>query len=90
MVEHVVGASKPPVRTRRRWSDETKGRIVAESFAPGAVASGVALRHGLSPQHLSAWRRAARGGLLRLPAGAETATGSGTTPMRQAHSASGS
>ncbi|WP_456708622.1 IS66-like element accessory protein TnpA [Bradyrhizobium sp. USDA 4452] len=53
---------------RRRWSDEVKGRIVAESYAPGAVASEVARRHGISPQHLFAWRKAARGGVLSLPA----------------------
>ncbi len=69
MVEQVVDASQPQARTsRRRWSDELKARIVAESFAPGAVMSDVARRHGLSSQHLSAWRRAARAGLLSLPA----------------------
>jgi hypothetical protein len=30
---------------RRRWSDEEKGRIVAEAIAPGAVAAEVARRH---------------------------------------------
>ncbi|WP_271610510.1 transposase [Bradyrhizobium sp. CCBAU 21359] len=39
----------PPVE---RWSEEVKGRIVAESYAPGAVVSEVARRHGISPQHL--------------------------------------
>ena len=45
---------------RRTWPAEAKARIVAESHAPGATACGVARRHGLSPQQLFAWRRAAR------------------------------
>jgi len=45
-----------PVR-RRRWSEEEKARIVAESVAPGAVARTVALRHGLHPNQLYGWRR---------------------------------
>src|SRR5215207_6025951 len=88
MVEQVIDASEPQGRPRRCWGDEIKGRIVAESLAPGAVASGVARRHGLSPQHLSAWRRAARAGLLKLPA-MGTAAGSGTRTMRRVCSSSG-
>ena len=53
---------------RRRWCAEDKGRIVAESYAPGAVASEVARRHEITPQHLLAWRKAARAGRLTLPA----------------------
>jgi transposase len=76
MVDHIVDASGLPgrveIRTgvgrRRRWSDERKGRIVAESYAPGAVVSEVARRHEISPQHLFGWRKAARAGLLILPA----------------------
>jgi len=78
MFDHMVDASEPrgrvDIRTgvgrRRRWNDEAKARIVAESFAPGAVVSEVARRHELSPQHLFAWRKAARAGLLTLPADA--------------------
>lgn len=42
---------------RRRWSDEEKAAIVAESLTPGAVARHVALRRGLHPNQLYAWRR---------------------------------
>jgi transposase len=45
---------------RRSWPAEVKAEIVAESYAPGATACGVARRHGLSPQQLFAWRREAR------------------------------
>ena len=55
------------VGRRRRWSEEQKGRIVAESYHAGAVVSEVARRHEISPQHLFAWRKAARAGLLALP-----------------------
>ena len=57
------------VRRRRRWSDEEKGRIVAEAIAtPGAVIADVARRHDLAPQHLSNWIRAAKDGCFALPA----------------------
>src|SRR5258707_15866648 len=76
MVDHMVEASRPRGRVdvqvgagcRRRWSDEAKGRIVGVSYAPGAVVSEVARRHDISAQHLFGWRKAARTGLLSLPA----------------------
>ena len=55
-------------RGNRRWPDEVKARIVAESLAPGARVVDVAARHGLVPHQLSDWRRRARQGLLALPA----------------------
>ena len=78
MVDDIVDASRRRGRVdihtgvgrRRRWSAEEKGRIVAESYAPGAVASEVARRHEIAPQHLFAWRKAARQGRLVLPADA--------------------
>jgi transposase len=54
---------------RRRWAAKTKARIVAESFTSGAPVSEVARRHGLRPQQLFGWRRAARSGLLAAPGG---------------------
>jgi len=52
---------------RRRWPDEVKARIVAETCAPGAVVSTIARRHGLTPQQVFTWRRRARCGELALP-----------------------
>ena len=62
MVDHIVETSGPRGRVdiqvgagrRRRWSDESKGRMVAESYAPGAVVSEVARQNDISPQHLFA------------------------------------
>lgn len=45
---------------RRRWTFEQKARVVAESLAPGAVASEVARRHGIHPNQLYGWRREVR------------------------------
>src|SRR5438132_14145086 len=42
---------------RRRWSDAEKAAIVAESLAPGARTSEIALRHGLHHNQLYDWRR---------------------------------
>ena len=58
-VEVLAGAVR-----RRRWSAAEKAAIVAESLAPGAVASTVALRHGLHRNQLYMWRRELRSGAL--------------------------
>ena len=68
MISDVVDAL-PARPLRRRWSDDVKAQIVAESYASGAVVSEVARRHEISPQHLAAWRKAARHGLLKPPDG---------------------
>ena len=58
-IELLTGAPR-----RRRWSAAGKAAIVAESLAPGAVASTVALRHGLHRNQLYMWRRELRSGAL--------------------------
>ncbi|QFT47408.1 Transposase [Roseivivax sp. THAF40] len=52
----------------RKWPDELKARIVAETFRPGASVAAVARRHGLQANHVSSWRTMARQGKLVLPA----------------------
>ena len=52
---------------RREWPEAVKGRIVRESLEPGALVKDVARRHGIAPQQLTTWRRAAREGRLALP-----------------------
>ena len=48
------------IERRRKWSEQEKAAIVAESLAEGAVVSEVARRHGLSPQQLFGWRASMR------------------------------
>ncbi len=45
---------------RRAWDEAAKARVVAESYAPGAVVSAVARRWQIAPQQLFTWRREAR------------------------------
>ena len=45
------------VGRRRRWSDEDKARIVAESLDPATTSSAVARRHGLQASQLFVWRQ---------------------------------
>ena len=42
---------------RRRWTEEEKRRIVAESFDGSRRVSATARRYGLSPSQLFTWRR---------------------------------
>ena len=55
-------------RRNRKWRDEVKALVVAETLKPGASVNEVARRHGLSANHVSSWRTLARQGRLVLPA----------------------
>jgi transposase-like protein len=89
MITDVVDALQARAR-RRRWTDNIKVQIVAESDAPRAVVSEVARRHEISPQLLSAWRKAARDGLLKLSDGTDpVARRSAGTAVIQDRSSSG-
>src|SRR5437763_4696494 len=48
------------IERQRRWSEEQKRAIVAESFAPGAVVSEVARRADVSPGQIYRWRQEVR------------------------------
>jgi transposase len=45
------------VGRRRRWTDEEKAWIVAESLDPATTVSAVARRYGLHPSQLFVWRQ---------------------------------
>lgn len=55
----------------RRWSEEAKAHLVAQTLEPGATVKAVAERYGVLANQLSAWRRAAKDGELVLPSRAE-------------------
>src|ERR1700739_5147302 len=64
-VEVITGVAR-----RRRWPRSEKARIVAESYAPGASATAVAVRHGLHRNQIFAWRRELRNHVALVGAGA--------------------
>ena len=63
---------------RRRWSDDDKARIVAETLEPGAVVAEVARRWQVCSQQVFTWRREMRAGAAArlgfVPIGAEAPT----------------
>ena len=65
------------VGRRRRWTDEDKARIVAESLDPATTSSAVARRHGLHASQLFVWRQQ----LQRRAAAATEVSGPGFVPI---------
>jgi transposase len=55
-------------RRNRKWPDEVKAQIVAETLKPGVAVNDIARRHGVPANHVSSWRTLARTGRLVLPA----------------------
>lgn len=51
-VEVITGKER-----RRRWSEEEKLRLVAETYAPGSTVAGVARRHEVAESCLYTWRK---------------------------------
>ena len=62
MKVEVLGAER-----RRRWRDDEKARILAETFGGTETVSDVARRHDVSPSLVFTWRRQAREGRLGGP-----------------------
>src|SRR3712207_4506229 len=65
------------VGRRRRWSEEDKARIVAESLDPATTSSAVARRYGLHVSQLFTWRQQ----LQRSASAATEVSGPGFVPI---------
>ena len=71
-IEVITGVGR-----RRRWTDEDKARIVAESLDPATTSSAVARRYGLHASQLFVWRQQ----LQRSASSVETIRGPGFVPV---------
>src|SRR3954451_8734928 len=74
-IELITGVGR-----RRRWTDEDKARIVAESLDPATTCSAVARRYGLHASQLFVWRQQ----LQRRALTAETSNAPGFVPVLMA------
>src|SRR3954470_9824023 len=72
-IEVITGVGR-----RRRWTDEEKARIVAESLDPATTSSAVARRHGLHASQLFVWRQQLQ---RSTSSTAETIAGPGFVPV---------
>src|SRR3712207_3556512 len=52
-------------KAQRRWSEEDKRRLVAETMAAGGTVHGVARRYGVNTSQLFTWRKQLRVGADR-------------------------
>lgn len=66
---------------RRRWSDDQKARIVAETLEPGARVAEVARRWQICSQQVFSWRRAARRSVTVRPSKSTEAISPGFVPI---------
>ena len=71
-VEVITGVGR-----HRRWTDEEKARIVAESLDPATTSSAVARRYGLHASQLFVWRQQ----LQQSASAAQTLGGPGFVPV---------
>src|ERR687886_556916 len=71
-IEVITGVGR-----RRRWTDEEKARIVAESLDPATTSSAVARRYGLHASQLFVWRQQ----LQRSASSIETVRGPAFVPV---------
>ena len=72
-IEVITGVGR-----RRRWTDEEKARIVAESLDPATTSSAVARRYGLHASQLFVWRQQLHRG---TSSAAGTIAGPGFVPV---------
>jgi transposase len=70
-MDAVLAAAAKPRRVIRKYTDEQRRMMVAESLVVGATVRAVAQRHGVRPNLLSYWRRRSRA----IPAAAQAASG---------------
>ena len=73
------------VGRRRRWTDEEKARIVAESLDPATTSSAVARRYGLHTSQLFVWRQQ----LQRTASSAVAVSGPAFVPVLMAEDSTG-
>ena len=66
-------------KERRRWSEDDKRALVAETFVEGETVHGVARRHSVSSSMLFSWRKQYREA-LGFPAAVTTAAMPRSTP----------